>query len=365
MDINELKELLKTVANDDYISDLHLTVYSRPIIREDGRLKAHPDYPDKLKSEDLQRFARHMMVDNHYEEFEEKGEVDFSYSLPGVSRFRVNAYHQRGSIGIALRVISNEVPTIEGMNLPQVLKNLAAQRMGLLLSTGPTGSGKSTTQAAVINEINESRRCHIVTLEDPIEYMHRHNKSLVHQREVGEDTTSFARGLRACLRQDPDVILVGEMRDLETIQIALEAAETGHLVLATLHTNSAPATIERIIDVFPASQQQQVRIQLASVISGVIAQQLMPMKNTQGRVAAFEIMIATAAIRNIILEGKTNQLYSAIQTGGKHDMITMDNYLLNLYNQGKISRETIIRRCNNLDYIKERLGFEGQRSFRG
>jgi len=361
MDVLELQELFREVAQDDYISDLHLTVRSRPIVREDGRLKPHPDYPDKLTADEMEEFSRFMMEDKNYEEFIEKGEVDFSYSVPGVSRFRVNAYHQRGSISIALRIIPNEVPTIDSMNLPKVLKNLAAQRMGLLLSTGPTGSGKSTTQAAIINEINQTKRSHVVTLEDPIEYMHSHNKSLVHQREVGEDTTSFARGLRACLRQDPDVILVGEMRDLETIQIALEAAETGHLVLATLHTNSAPATIERIIDVFPPGQQQQVRIQLASVISGVIAQQLMPLKGRQGRVAAFEIMIATPAVRNIILEGKTNQLYSAIQTGGKHDMITMDNYLLNLYNQGKISRETIIRRCNNLDFIQERIGLRARR----
>jgi twitching motility protein PilT len=241
------------------------------------------------------------------------------------------------------------------MNLPDVFKKLAYQRMGLVLSTGPTGSGKSTTQAAIINEINHNRQLHIMTLEDPIEYLHKHNKSLVHQREIGSDTNNFKRGLRACLRQDPDVILVGEMRDLETIQIALEAAETGHLVLATLHTNSAPATIDRIIDVFPAAQQDQIKIQLASVISAVIAQQLIPTRDQSGRAAAFEIMMATSAIRNIIREGKTNQIYSAIQTGGRYNMTTMDNSLLKLYKRGKISRESVLHHCNDIKYVNENL----------
>ena len=351
----QLANLLEDVAENDNISDLHLTINSQPYIREEGSLKPYGKYKNKLDSKTLKKFAEEMMDEKLLKEFNDKGEVDFSYSLPGVSRFRVNAYHQRNSITIALRVINTEVPTIDGMNLPKVMKNLAAQRMGLVLSTGPTGSGKSTSQAAIINEINRTREAHIITLEDPIEYLHNHKKSLVHQREVGGDTTSFARGLRACLRQDPDVILVGEMRDLETIQIALEAAETGHLVLATLHTNSAPATVDRIVDVFPPEQQDQVRIQLSSVISGIIAQQLLPLKNKSGRVAAFEIMIATPAIRNIIREGKTNQLYSSIQTGAKYNMITMDNYLLKLYNNGKISKEHMIRFCNNIDFIKERI----------
>ncbi len=351
----EIDSLLREIASSEYISDLHLTINSPPYVRKNGRLQPYDGFDENLSSEDLQRVIQVIMDKKAQEEFKEKGEVDLSYSLPGVSRFRVNAYRQRGSIGIALRIIPDTVPSIEEMNLPAVLKNLAAQRRGLILSTGPTGSGKSTTQAAIINEINNTRNAHIITLEDPIEYLHKHNKSLVHQREVGGDTTSFALGLRAALRQDPDVILVGEMRDLETIQIALEAAETGHLVLATLHTNSAPATVDRIIDVFPPEQQDQVRIQLASVISGILAQQLLPRKDEEGRVAAFEIMIATSAIRNIIREGKTSQLYSAIQTGGKYDMITMDNFLLNLYNSGKISRESLIRHANDLDYVKERL----------
>lgn len=352
----ELEPLLKDIADSEYISDLHLTVFSPPIVRKGGELEPYPDYNGKLKSDDIKYVMDEIMGEKEKEIYEDKGEVDFSYSLPGVARFRVNAYKQRSSPSIAMRVIPNDVPTIDGMNLPEVLKNLAAQRRGLVLSTGPTGAGKSTTQAAIINEINHTRSAHIVTLEDPIEYLHRHNKSMVHQREIGGDTTSFTRGLRSALRQDPDVILVGEMRDVDTISIALKAAETGHLVLATLHTNSAPATIDRIIDVFPGDQQGQVRIQLASVISGVLTQQLLPRKDDEGRVASFEIMISTPAIRNIIREGKTSQLYSAIQTGGQYGMITRDNYLLNLYNSGKITRESLIRYCSDKEYVQQRLG---------
>ena len=351
----EFEELLKIVSQEDQISDLHLTVFSPPYIRKNGKLRPYDKYNKELSVEDTENLAKEMMSDKQYKEFKEKGEIDFSYRIPGISRFRVNAYHQRGSVGIALRIIPNEVPTIDSMNLPDVFKRLAYQRMGLVLSTGPTGSGKSTTQAAIINEINHNRQLHIMTLEDPIEYLHKHNKSLVHQREIGSDTNNFKRGLRACLRQDPDVILVGEMRDLETIQIALEAAETGHLVLATLHTNSAPATIDRIIDVFPAAQQDQIKIQLASVISAVIAQQLIPTRDQSGRAAAFEIMMATSAIRNIIREGKTNQIYSAIQTGGRYNMTTMDNSLLKLYKRGKISRESVLHHCNDIKYVNENL----------
>lgn len=351
----EFDELLKIVSGEDQISDLHLTVFSPPYVRINGKLQPYDKYKKELSVEDTERLAREMMSEKQYEIFKDKGEIDFSYRLPGISRFRVNAYHQRGSVGIALRIIPNEVPTIDEMGLPAVLKKLARQRMGLVLSTGPTGSGKSTTQAAIINEINQNKNCHVMTLEDPIEYLHKHNKSLVHQREVGSDTDDFARGLRACLRQDPDVILVGEMRDLETIKIALEAAETGHLVLATLHTNSAPATVDRIVDVFPAGQQSQIRIQLASVLSAIISQQLIPKRNNSGRVAAFEIMVATTAIRNIIREGKTSQLYSVIQTGGKYDMVTMDSYLLKLYNSGIITKESVIHHCNDIKYVREKL----------
>jgi twitching motility protein PilT len=224
-----------------------------------------------------------------------------------------------------------------------------------VLCTGPTGSGKSTTLASMINVVNKNRPAHIITLEDPIEYLHSHNQSIVHQREIGHDTLSFANGLRAALRQDPDVILVGEMRDLETIAIALEASETGHLVLATLHTNDAPSTVERIIDVFPAHQQQQVRIQLASSISGILSQQLLPHKDGETRVAALEILIATSAVRNIIREGKTPQLVSTMQTGAKYGMVIMDNYLVQLYNEGKIDYEIAVRRSNDPDYVKKKI----------
>jgi len=236
------------------------------------------------------------------------------------------------------------------------LKQIALQRNGLVLCTGPTGSGKSTTLAAMINEINEKRNCHILTLEDPIEYLYTHKNCIVHQREVGIDTRTFAAGLRAALRQDPDVILVGEMRDLETISIALEAAETGHLVLATLHTTDAPKTVDRIIDVFPPHQQQQVRIQLASCLNAVIAQQLLPRIDREGMVAALEILIGTAAVRNIIREGNSAQLETVMQTGAKYGMVVMNNYLVQLYERGIINMETVLRRCTNPEYVKKRLG---------
>ncbi len=240
--------------------------------------------------------------------------------------------------------------------MPEILKQIALQRHGLVLCTGPTGSGKSTTLAAMINEINDKRNCHILTLEDPIEYLHSHGNSIVHQREVGIDTMTFAAGLRAALRQDPDVILVGEMRDLETISIALEAAETGHLVLATLHTTDAAKTVDRIIDVFPAHQQQQVRIQLSSCLNAVIAQQLLPRIDREGMVAALEILIGTAAVRNIIREGNSAQLETVMQTGAKYGMVVMNNYLVQLYERGIINMETVLRRCTNPEYVKKRLG---------
>lgn len=351
----EIKQVMKEVVDDDHISDLHLTINSRPIVRRAGELEYYKNTENKLTGEELENIARELMEEDLWQEFQEEGELDFSYSLPGISRFRVNAYKQRGSISIALRIIPQSVPGIDELGLPDIIRKLAGQRMGLILCTGPTGSGKSTTLAAMINEINQNRKAHVITLEDPIEYLHEHNKSMVHQREVGSDTKSFAKALRAALRQDPDVILVGEMRDLDTISIALEAAETGHLVLSTLHTNSAPQTVDRIIDVFPPGQQEQVRIQLASIIKGVIAQQLLPRKNDSGRIPAFEIMVGTSAVKNIIREGKTSQLENALQTGSKHGMIIMDNYLLDLYQQGEISKNTALERANNRDYLRKRL----------
>lgn len=253
---------------------------------------------------------------------------------------------------MAIRIIPLRIPTIEELGLPPIVKELARLPRGLILVTGPTGSGKSTTLASMVNLINEERNCHILTLEDPIEYLHKHNKSIVNQREIGSDTNSFANALRAALRQDPDVILVGEMRDLDTISIALTAAETGHLVLSTLHTIGAAKTIDRIIDVFPPHQQQQVRIQFSSVIQAIISQQLLPRYNGDGRVAAFEIMVATPAIRNLIREEKIHQIDTLIQTSGKRGMQTMDNSLLELHNKGVISRDTVLNQAVNLDIIR-------------
>ena len=351
----DIKPLLKEIVEDETISDLHITVNEKPIIRQNGKLNKLKDYPQKFSFDQLKEIARDLMDNEQWQEFQKKGELDFSYSVPGFSRFRVNAYFQRGAISLALRVIPREIPTIDKLGLPDILKKLALQRMGLVLCTGPTGSGKSTTLAAMIDEINKKQSKHVLTLEDPIEYLHPHNKSIVHQREVGIDTSSFSDGLRAALRQDPDVILVGEMRDLETISIALEAAETGHLVFATLHTNNAPKTIDRIIDVFPGNQQEQVRIQLSSTIKGVISQQLLPRIDKKGRVAALEILIGTQAVKNIIREGKTHQLKSTMQTGSKYGMVVMNNYLVDLYRKGIIDKETVLRRSDNPDGIKKRL----------
>jgi twitching motility protein PilT len=351
----DIIDVMKDISKDQAISDLHLTAKNKPVIRYNGQLKDYKSYPKQLELKEIEKIAKELMNQDQWKHFEEYGEVDFSYGIPGYCRFRVNAFKQRGSISMALRIIPQNIPTIEELGLPDILKKLAMQRKGLVLCTGPTGSGKSTTLASMIDVINNNKNAHVITLEDPIEYLHSHKNSIVHQREVGSDTKSFANGLRAALRQDPDIILVGEMRDLETISIALEASETGHLVLATLHTNDAPSTVERIIDVFPAHQQQQVRIQLSSAISGIISQQLLPRKDGKSRVAALEILIATSAVRNIIREGKTHQLVSAMQTGSKYGMILMNNYLIDLYQKGLIEYEEAIRRAEDPKYVKRKI----------
>jgi twitching motility protein PilT len=286
---------------------------------------------------------------------DETGEIDFSYSISNVGRFRVNAFKQRGSYAMVLRIIPLRIPSMEELGLPKVTDELTKLPRGLILVTGPTGSGKTTTLASVINKINSERRCHIVTLEDPLEYLHSHKKSIVNQREVGSDTESFANALRGALREDPDVILVGEMRDLETISIAITAAETGHLVLSTLHTNGAAKTIDRIVDVFPPYQQQQIRVQLAAVIEAVISQQLLPKASGKGRVAAHEVMVASPAIRNLIREGKIHQIDTVIQTSSALGMQTMDTSLVNLYRRGEITKETAISQAYNIDEIRKKL----------
>lgn len=343
-----LKDLLNNTINSG-ASDLHLTVGLSPTVRINGKLKSIGE--DKLTPLELKEFSKEILEDK-YAEYNEIGEMDISYSLAGVGRFRVNIFKQRNSDAIAVRVIALKIPTLDDLKHPKVIKELAKKQRGLVLVTGPTGSGKSTTLAAIINEINNTKENHIITLEDPIEYLHKHNKSIINQREIGKDSKSYKNALKAILREDPDVILVGEMRDLETISIAITAAETGHLVFSTLHTVGVAKTIDRVIDVFPPHQQQQIRIQLAAVLQGVVSQQLIPTQDDDGRVAALELMIATPGIQNLIREGKTHQIESAIQTGGKYGMKTMDMALSELYKKGIISLDTALTYAVDTETIK-------------
>jgi twitching motility protein PilT len=320
-------------------SDIHISVNLPPVYRVNGKLVFCKG--ESFTPTDLQQMTDLLLNKEQKEIFVEKGEIDFAYSISGLGRFRINLYRQRGTPAIAIRVIPDRIPSLEELGLPEVVRDFTKIEKGLILVTGPTGSGKSTTLAAMIDIINNERSCHVITIEDPIEYLHKHRKSIIHQREVGEDTRSFVQALRAALREDPDVILIGEMRDLETTATAITAAETGHLVLSTLHTASAVSAVERIIDIFPANQQSQIRVQLADVLQGVIAQKLVPLKNNTGRAAAVEIMVATPAVKNLIREGKTHQLYSVMQTGMKYAMQTMEQALYNLFNKNLISRETL------------------------
>jgi twitching motility protein PilT len=318
-------------------SDIHLTVGSSPVFRIHGDLKRYGQ--DVLKPDDTEGMAKTVIPEELWDEFKERGELDLSYAIPGVSRFRVNAYHQRSCISIALRVVPTKIPTLEELNLPEVLTKIAEKPQGLVLVTGPTGSGKSTTLASMIQYMNQTMRKHIITLEDPIEYLHKHGSSIIDQREVGFDTKSFAYGLRSALRQDPDVILVGEMRDLETIHTAITAAETGHLVLGTLHTSSAVSTIERIIDVFPSVQQSQIRVQLASVLQGIIAQRLLPTADRKGRVAATEVLMNNSAVANLIRSEKIHQIPSVMQTSKAQGMELLQSTVKKYVDTGLISRE--------------------------
>ncbi|WNF21889.1 type IV pilus twitching motility protein PilT [Mesobacillus jeotgali] len=318
-------------------SDIHITVGIPPIMRINGDLKRFGS--EVTVPEDTEGMAKAIIPEKLWDQFKSKGELDFSYGIPGVSRFRINAYHQRGCVSLAARVVPTRIPTLEELELPSILKKIAEKPQGLVLVTGPTGSGKSTTLAAMIQYINKNMSKHIVTLEDPIEYLHKHGNSIIDQREVGFDTNNFANGLRAALRQDPDVILVGEMRDLDTIQTAITAAETGHLVLGTLHTSSAPATINRIIDVFPSGQQAQIRIQLASVLVSVISQRLFPTVDKKSRRGATEILINNAAVANLIRNEKIHQIMSIMQTSRIYGMHTLEMSIKELLQQGIISRE--------------------------
>lgn len=339
------------LGTEKFASDIHVTV-GRPItLRINGELISIGE--KALTPGDTKSLVFEALSEVLLEGLEENGEIDSSYSSSGVGRYRINAFKQRGSYGMVLRIIPLNIPTMEWLGLPDVVEDLARLRRGLVLVTGPTGSGKSTTLASMVNLINHERNCHILTLEDPIEYLHRHNQALVTQREVGSDTFSFANALRAALRQDPDVILVGEMRDLETISIALTAAETGHLVFSTLHTSGAAKTIDRIIDVFPPHQQQQVRVQLSSVLQGIVSQQLLPKATDNGRVGAYEVMMATPAIRNLIREDKIHQIDTSIQTGANHKMQTMDNSLIDLFKKGAITKDTALTNAINREQIRK------------
>jgi twitching motility protein PilT len=348
----DLIELL-SIGAERNASDVHLTVGIPPTYRIDGALVSLVE--KKLTSEDTLYLVRQALDQTRLNKLEEDGEIDFSYSIHTIGRFRVNAFKQRGSYAMVLRIIPLEIPLMDELGLPPILSDLSKLPRGLILVTGPTGSGKTTTLASIINKINSERKCHIITLEDPLEYLHKHKKSIVNQREVGSDTRNFANGLRGALREDPDVILVGEMRDLETISTAITAAETGHLVLSTLHTNGAAKTMDRIIDVFPPYQQQQIRVQLASVIEAVISQQLLIKSSGKGRVGAYEVMTATPAIRNLIREGKNHQIDTSIQTSGALGMHTMDTSLINLYKRGEITKETAVSQAYNMDEVRKKI----------
>ncbi|MBX3096486.1 MAG: type IV pilus twitching motility protein PilT [Fimbriimonadaceae bacterium] len=351
-----IDELLHVVV-DRNCSDLHICTDSEPIIREDGALKKL-NY-EKFNANQTQRMLYEILSDDQVTRFEQTLELDFSYQLPKRARFRVNLYRDRGAVAAAFRLISNRIPTTRELNLPPILDQLTERPRGLVLVTGPTGSGKSTSLAAMINHINTTRAVHIITIEDPIEYLHTHKLSIINQRELGSDTKSFSNALRACLREDPDVLLVGEMRDTETIALAITAAETGHLVFATLHTNNAAESIDRMIDVFPPGQQEQIRVQLSNNIVSIIAQQLLPRASGPGRVPVNEIMVATPAIRNLIRENKTHQIPSMIQTSGAHGMLSMDQCLRDLYMKGIITLDEALQRCQNVEELKKMINLGG------
>jgi twitching motility protein PilT len=336
-------------------SDLHLTAGIPPVVRVNGeqeRLDKNPELTPRA----LQGMIYAILPQKLRERFEQELELDMSYSLPGQARFRVNVYQQRDALGAAFRLIPYEIKKLDDLGLPGVVADLARFPRGFVVVTGPTGSGKSTTLAGMVDVVNEERAGHIMTVEDPIEFLHKHKRCIVNQREVGADTHGFGQALKHVLRQDPDVILVGEMRDLETISTAITAAETGHLVFATLHTQDAPQTIDRIIDVFPPHQQQQVRVQLATTLQGVVTQQLIQTADGLGRVAAAEVLVTTPAIRNLIREGKVHQIYSAMQAGGRYGMQTMDMSIAAHVKAGRISQQAAFERCHDPEELQRLVG---------
>lgn len=332
-------------------SDVHITVDLSPIARVNGKFVKLEEVI--LTNEDVYNLLKQIIDEKLIHKINTQGELDYSISLSSGYRIRSNIYKQKGNYAMALRIIPKEIPNFEELKLPEVMKEFTKKQNGLILITGPTGSGKSTTLASLIDLINETRECHIITLEDPIEYVHKHKKSIVNQREIGKDSIDFNSALRASLRQDPDVILIGEMRDVETISIALKAAETGHLVFSTMHTIGAAKTIDRIIDSFEASKQQQIRSQLSTVCTGIVSQQLIPSIDESSRIVATEVMIANTAIRNLIRENKIYQIQNIIQTSSKQNMFSMDQDVSRLYKQGLISKESLFSRCSDLQYVKK------------
>ncbi|HEX2949806.1 MAG TPA: type IV pilus twitching motility protein PilT [Armatimonadota bacterium] len=350
--VDELLELIVEAKG----SDLHLANSIPPIYRVDGDLI--PGNYTKFTPQVIQRMCYDILTDEQIQRFENQLELDFSYQLGKSSRFRVNLFRDRGAVAAAFRTIPYKIPTLEDLGQPEIVRDLTKKHRGLILVTGPTGSGKSTTLAAMLGEINRNYRKHIITIEDPIEYLHSHQQCVINQRELGQDTKSFPNALRAALREDPDILLVGEMRDLDTMDLAIHAAETGHLVFATVHTNSAAQTVDRIVDVFPVAQQEQIRVMLSNNLVAVLTQQLLP-KAGGGRVCAQEIMVASPAIRNLIREAKAHQINSIIQTSAHLGMKTMDQCLRDLYNEGNISYQTALERAMNIEELKKMMLTDG------
>lgn len=347
-----INELL-SIAKEKKASDVHISVGIPPKVRINGEL-CELDYPI-LSPADVEELVKPLFSERTKKTFDQQGEVDFAYAVSGIGRFRVNIFRQRGSYALVMRLVGTTIPYAELLGIPKSVVALTEKKKGLVLVTGPTGSGKSTTLASLIDIINNNCTSHIITLEDPIEYLHYHKKSVVNQREVGLDTLSFSQALRSALREDPDVILVGEMRDLDTISIAITAAETGHLVFSTLHTTGSANTIDRIIDVFPPHQQQQIRIQLASVLEAIISQQLIATKDNDGRVAAFEVLHATPSIRNMIREAKTHHIDTVLQTNRKLGMQTMDDAILELYKTNKIDSKHALQYAQDPVYLERKM----------
>jgi len=351
--VNTLIDKLLDKSLDVNASDIHLTVGLPPMFRVNGNLISYGG--DILTPDDTEKIVGNLIDEDKFSTLKERGEIDFSVSVHTKYRLRINCFKQRGSYAIAIRNINSSIMSLEQLGLPENVRDFTNKSQGIVLVTGPTGSGKSTTLATLIDIINQTRQCHILTLEDPIEHLHKHKRSIVNQREIGTDSKSYHNALRAALREDPDVILIGEMRDHESVAIALTAAETGHLVFSTLHTLGAAKSIDRIIDVFPPDQQHQIRLQLSMTLIGIISQQLLPLSNGKGRKVSSEVMVATPAIRHLIRENKTPQINNAIATGSSFGMLAMDNSLLKLYKSRDISYEDLLLRCIDNDYIKKNV----------